>query len=36
MNKLPNGWQIKKLKDILADEKYSIKRGPFGSTLIKK
>ena len=36
MNKLPNGWQIKKLKDILADEKYSIKRGPFGSSLRKE
>ena len=35
-NKLPNDWQVKKLKDILADEKYSIKRGPFGSSLRKE
>ena len=36
MNKLPAGWEIKKLKDILSNEKYSIKRGPFGSSLKKE
>ena len=36
MNKLPDGWEIKKLKDILSNEKYSIKRGPFGSSLKKE
>ena len=33
---LPTGWQEFKLKDILANEKYSMKRGPFGSSLKKE
>lgn len=34
-NKLPQGWVECKLEDILSNEKYSIKRGPFGSSLKK-
>ena len=34
-NKLPQGWVECQLEDILSNEKYSIKRGPFGSSLKK-
>ena len=33
--KLPQGWVECQLEDILSNEKYSIKRGPFGSSLKK-
>lgn len=34
-NKLPQGWVECQLEDILSNKKYSIKRGPFGSSLKK-
>lgn len=34
-DKLPQGWVECQLEDILSNEKYSIKRGPFGSSLKK-
>ena len=34
-NKIPQGWVECQLEDILSNEKYSIKRGPFGSSLKK-
>lgn len=35
MTKLPQGWEWKSLGEILSNDKYSIKRGPFGSALKK-
>lgn len=34
-DKLPQGWIECQMEDILSNEKYSIKRGPFGSSLKK-
>ncbi|WP_261518166.1 restriction endonuclease subunit S [Campylobacter lanienae] len=36
MNKIPKGWEVKKLGEIISKEKYSMKRGPFGSALKKE
>lgn len=36
MTNLPQGWKMETLGEILSSDKYSIKRGPFGSTLKKK
>ncbi|EAJ9149528.1 restriction endonuclease subunit S [Campylobacter coli] len=33
--KLPQGWKMETLGEILSSDKYSIKRGPFGSSLKK-
>lgn len=33
--KLPQGWTIKTLGEVLSNDKYAIKRGPFGSSLKK-
>ncbi|EKK2454498.1 restriction endonuclease subunit S [Campylobacter coli] len=35
MTNLPQGWKMETLGEILSSDKYSIKRGPFGSTLKK-
>ncbi|ECK7483208.1 restriction endonuclease subunit S [Campylobacter jejuni] len=35
MTNLPQGWKMETLGEILSSNKYSIKRGPFGSTLKK-
>ncbi|MBF7047034.1 restriction endonuclease subunit S, partial [Campylobacter volucris] len=35
MTNLPQGWEWKSLGEILSNDKYSIKRGPFGSALKK-
>ncbi|MDA3968497.1 hypothetical protein [Helicobacter ibis] len=35
MTNLPQGWEVKTLGEILSNDKYSIKRGPFGSALKK-
>ncbi|EAL2184925.1 restriction endonuclease subunit S [Campylobacter lari] len=35
MTKLPQGWEWRSLGGILSNDKYSIKRGPFGSALKK-
>ncbi|WP_139452721.1 restriction endonuclease subunit S [Campylobacter armoricus] len=35
MTNLPQGWEWKSLDEILSNDKYSIKRGPFGSALKK-
>lgn len=35
MTNLPRGWEWKSLGEILSNDKYSIKRGPFGSALKK-
>nr|WP_239060031.1 restriction endonuclease subunit S [Alteromonas genovensis] len=32
----PKGWEVKRVEDIAAKEKYSIKAGPFGSALKKE
>lgn len=33
---LPQGWEIKTLGEVLSNDKYAIKRGPFGSSLKKE
>ncbi|WP_297601255.1 restriction endonuclease subunit S [Helicobacter sp. UBA3407] len=33
---LPKNWQVKTLGEILSNDKYAIKRGPFGSSLKKE
>ncbi|EAH7171488.1 restriction endonuclease subunit S [Campylobacter jejuni] len=35
MTNLPQGWKMETLGEILSSDKYSIKRGPFGSALKK-
>lgn len=35
MTNLPQDWEWKSLGEILSNDKYSIKRGPFGSALKK-
>lgn len=35
MTNLPQGWKMETLGEILSSDKYSIKRGPFGSVLKK-
>ncbi|WP_283803720.1 restriction endonuclease subunit S [Campylobacter jejuni] len=35
MTNLPQGWKMETLSEILSSDKYSIKRGPFGSALKK-
>lgn len=35
MSKLPQGWVECELKDLLSDDDYAMKRGPFGSSLKK-
>lgn len=35
-NTSPTHWEVKKLGEIISKEKYSMKRGPFGSTLKKE
>ena len=36
MSKLPEGWEIKYLPDIVLNNRHAIKRGPFGSALKKE
>ncbi len=33
---IPQGWEIKTLGEVLSNDKYAIKRGPFGSSLKKE
>ncbi|WP_180379633.1 restriction endonuclease subunit S, partial [Campylobacter devanensis] len=35
-NTSPTHWEVKKLGEIISKEKYSMKRGPFGSALKKE
>lgn len=36
INNIPKNWEVKTLGEVLSNDKYAIKRGPFGSSLKKE